>query len=120
MASLGTNINRSPDQGRGVVSTEASEMLHRSRADVSPLGDQEERSFRPEPYVDAKEGAAFLRTHPKTLMRLAREGTVPAYSFNEGTRRHWRFLISELDKWMKTKINSSAHPVRSVAHERRK
>jgi excisionase family DNA binding protein len=75
---------------------------------------------RPEPYVDAKEGAAFLRMHPKTLMRLAREGSVPAYSFNEGTRRHWRFLISELDKWMKTKVNSSAHPVRSVSHERRR
>ena len=45
-------------------------------------------------------------------MRLAREGGVPAYSFSEGSRRHWRFIISELDKWMKTKVNSSAHPVR--------
>jgi excisionase family DNA binding protein len=79
-----------------------------------------ESNSRPEPYVDAKEGAAFLRLHPKTLMRMAREGSVPAYSFNEGTRRHWRFLISELDKWMKTKVNSNAHPVRSVSPGRRK
>jgi excisionase family DNA binding protein len=74
----------------------------------------------PESYVDAKEGASFLRMHPKTLMRLARDGSVPAYSFSEGTRRHWRFLISELDKWMKTKVNSSAHPVTSVSPGRRK
>jgi len=73
-----------------------------------------------EPYVDAKEGAAFLSIHPKTLMRLAREGSVPAYSCSEGTRRHWRFLISELDKWMKTKVNSTPHPVRSVSQRRRK
>jgi len=73
-----------------------------------------------EPYVDAKEGATFIRIHPKTLMRLAREGSVPAYSFGEGTRRHWRFLISELDTWMRSKVNSNAHPVRSVSPGRRK
>ena len=74
-----------------------------------------------ESYVDAKDGAAFLRIHSKTLMQLAREGIIPAYSISEGRRRHWRFLISELDKWMKTKVNSSAHPVRSrPADERRK
>jgi excisionase family DNA binding protein len=71
-----------------------------------------------EPYVDAEEGAAFLRLHPKTLMRLARESRVPAYSFSEGTRRHWRFLLSELDTWMKTKVNSMGHPVRSVSDGR--
>jgi excisionase family DNA binding protein len=89
-------------------------------AGVDGLLDRVEFDARPEPYVDANDGAAFLRIHPKTLMRLAREGAVPAYSFSEGTRRHWRFLISELDKWMKTKVNSSAHPVRSVSPERRK
>jgi excisionase family DNA binding protein len=82
--------------------------------------DSGQSNSRLEPYVQAQQGAAFLRIHPKTLMRLAREGSVPAYSFSEGTRRHWRFLISELDKWMKTKVNSSAHPVRSVSHEGRR
>jgi excisionase family DNA binding protein len=73
-----------------------------------------------EPYVDAQEASAFLGIHPKTLMRLAREERVPAYSFSEGIRRHWRFLISELDTWMKTKVNSTGHPVRSVSDGRRK
>jgi hypothetical protein len=53
-------------------------------------------------------------------MRLVRDGAVPAYSSSEGTRRHWRFLISELDKWMKTKVNSSARLVTFVSPGRRK
>jgi excisionase family DNA binding protein len=60
-----------------------------------------------EAYVDAKEAAVSLRIYPKTLMRLVHEGRVPAYSFSEGTRRHWRFLTSELDNWMETKVNIS-------------
>jgi excisionase family DNA binding protein len=68
-----------------------------------------------EPYVDAGQAAQFLGIHPKTLMRLAREGQVPAYSFNDGPRRHWRFLKSELDNWMRSRVNSISHPVRSVS-----
>jgi excisionase family DNA binding protein len=117
MASLGTNINRSPDP---VVSAQAAVRLHRPSGSACPPSGQGEQSCVPEPYVDAKDGAAFLRIHPKTLMRLAREGEVPAYSLSEGTRRHWRFLISELDTWMKSKLNSNTHPVRSVSPGRRK
>ena len=74
-----------------------------------------------ESYVDPEEGAAFLRMHPKTLMRLAREGIVPAYSYNDGSRRRWRFLLSELDTWMRSRVNSTAHPVRPrPADERRR
>jgi excisionase family DNA binding protein len=72
-----------------------------------------------EPYVDAEKAAAFLHVHPKTLMRLARQAKMPAYSFSEGTRRHWRFQLSELDTWMRSKINLPLHPVRSVSEGRR-
>jgi excisionase family DNA binding protein len=106
MAPLGNNINPSPHEDRGVISEPGYGLWNSTSC--------------AEPYVDAKEGAAFLRIHPKTLMRLAREGGMPAYSFGEGSRRHWRFLISELDKWMKSKVNSSAHPVTSVSPGRRK
>jgi len=101
-----------------VDSEKASEVLGHSRAGNPLFADQ--TNPLPEPYVDAKEGAEFLRIHPKTLMRLAREGSVPAYTFSEGTRRHWRFLISELDTWMRSRVNSNAHPVRSVSPGRRK
>jgi excisionase family DNA binding protein len=117
---LGNKIALSADQGRHIAFADPAEMLHRSPTGASPLGDQREPSSHPEPYVDAPEGAAFLHIHPKTLMRLAREGSVPAYSISEGTRRHWRFLLSELDTWMRSKVNSNAHPVRSVSPGRRK
>jgi excisionase family DNA binding protein len=90
------------------------------RMEADSVTERTTPGYQPESYVDAKEGAAFLSIHPKTLMRLAREGAVPAYSFSEGTRRHWRFLISELDTWMRSRVNSNAHPVRSVSPGRRK
>ena len=121
MASLGNNISPSLTNGqeRGRVPAEAVEILGRSPAD--PTSNPWGPNPRPEPYVDAKEGAAFLRLHPKTLMRLAREGVVRAYSFSDGVRHHWRFLLSELDTWMRSKVNSNAHPVRPCpANGRRK
>jgi excisionase family DNA binding protein len=72
----------------------------------------------PEAYVDANEGAAFLGIHAKTLMRLARERRVPAYSFSEGTRHHWRFLLSDLDQWMKKQGNLRAD--RALWQDKRK
>jgi excisionase family DNA binding protein len=68
-----------------------------------------------ESYVDAAEAAQFLGIHPKTLLRMAREGQVPAYSLNDCRRRRWHFLKSELDIWMRSRVNSNAHPVRSVS-----
>jgi hypothetical protein len=96
------------------------DILGRFPGDTNPLNACVESDPRPEPYVDANEGAAFLRIHPKTLQRLARIGMVPAYSLSDGIRRHWRFLLSELDTWMRSRVNSNAHPVRSVSPGRRK
>jgi hypothetical protein len=118
MTSLGNNIAPLPKVDRGITSAGGPETL--GRLPERSTHDRLDSYSRHEPYVDAREGAAFLRMHPKTLMRLARDGAVPAYSFSEGTRRHWRFLISELDKWMKTKVNSNAHPVTFVSPGRRK
>ena len=58
----------------------------------------------PERYVDAVAGGQFVGMHPKTLERLARKGTVPGHPVGEGNRRkRWRFLISELDIWLRTR-----------------
>ena len=70
----------------------------------------------PEPYVNASGAADFLGIHPKTLMRFARAGVVPAYSFTDGTRHHWRFLKSELDIWMQSRVNSTCLPL-EYAHQ---
>jgi excisionase family DNA binding protein len=73
-------------------------------------------SFRVEPehYVTSDEAATFLKLNLRTVQRLAREGTIPAHPFGEKNRKSWRFLLSELDDWMKAKVNSSRRPCRSI------
>jgi excisionase family DNA binding protein len=49
-----------------------------------------------EPLLDPKQAAALLRVHQKTLVRLAREGRVPAIR----VAKHWRFRASTLNLWL--------------------
>jgi excisionase family DNA binding protein len=79
-----------------------------SRPD-NPLGTREPTviSVEPiEPFIDASEAAAFIKLHRKTLLRLAREGSIPVHPLTGNRRRIWRFLRSELDAWARTKVNS--------------
>jgi excisionase family DNA binding protein len=63
-----------------------------------------------EPLLDSKEAAKLLgNIHVKTLQRYAREGELPGYRV--GGR--WFFRASELDAWLRSRINSSRHPRRS-------
>ena len=68
----------------------------------------------PEHYVGSDEAASFLKLNLRTVQRLAREGAIPAHPFGERSRKTWRFLLSELDAWMKAKVNCSRRPCRSV------
>jgi len=120
MAALDNSIASNSDRPSRVVSAQAVEITRRTPTAADLSHDLSKREFSPEAYVDAKEGGAFLRMHPKTLMRLARQGVVRAYSFSDGVRRHWRFLLSELDTWMRSRVNSTPHPVRSASQGRRK
>ena len=72
-----------------------------------------------EHYVDAAEAARFLSIHPRTLQQMARAGSVPAHPLGCGRRRFWRFLLSELDDWLRTRIDSSCGAVRVIARERK-
>jgi excisionase family DNA binding protein len=49
-----------------------------------------------EPLLDPKQAAALLRVHQKTLVRLAREGRIPAIR----VAKHWRFRASTLNLWL--------------------
>jgi hypothetical protein len=53
-----------------------------------------------EPYVDSTAAGQFLGLHPVTVMRLAREGHLPGHPVRNAKRRPWRFLLSELSKWL--------------------
>lgn len=60
-----------------------------------------------EPFIDASRAAEFVNLHRKTLLRLAREGSIPAHPLAGNKRRMWRFLVSELDAWARSKVNSN-------------
>jgi hypothetical protein len=53
-----------------------------------------------EPFVDAAAAGEFLKLHPATVQRLAREGTLPGHAGIRGKRKRWRFLLSELKGWL--------------------
>jgi excisionase family DNA binding protein len=65
-----------------------------------------------EPYVSPEEAAGFLKTNRLKVIRMARSGSLPAYSLGAGKRRQWRFKLSELDKHMQRELNSAHPPVR--------
>ena len=63
-----------------------------------------------EPYVSVEKAARYLDIKPKTLLEKARKGEIPAYPWGDGTRRTWRFKISQIDEWMKSRLHSVRRP----------
>jgi len=63
-----------------------------------------------EPYVSAEKAGRYLDIKPKTLLEKARAGRIPAYPWGDGIRKTWRFKISELDEWMRSRLHSGRCP----------
>lgn len=62
-----------------------------------------------EPLLASPDAAKLLgNIHVKTLQRYARSGNLPGYQIGG----HWYFRASELDSWLRSRINSSCHPCR--------
>jgi len=62
-----------------------------------------------EPLIGSCEAATLLgNIHVKTLQRYARRGNLPGYQIGG----HWYFRASELDSWVRSKVNSERHPCR--------
>jgi len=62
-----------------------------------------------EPLIGCEHAARLLgNIHVKTLQRYARGGTLPGYR----VAGHWYFRATELDVWLRSRINSSCHPCR--------
>lgn len=53
-------------------------------------------STPPEPFVDAEKAGNFLQLQPRRVLQLARQGRLPAYPIGDGSRKIWRFRLSEL------------------------
>jgi excisionase family DNA binding protein len=62
-----------------------------------------------EPLIGSCEAARLLgNIHVKTLQRYARQRSLPGYQIGG----HWYFRVSELDSWLRSRLNSSCHPCR--------
>jgi predicted DNA-binding transcriptional regulator AlpA len=62
-------------------------------------------SIATEPFINARQASGLLHLSAKTLLRFARQGIVPAHPLTGRTRRHWRFLESELYAWARERVN---------------
>ena len=63
--------------------------------------------------VSPQEAARFLHMHTKTVLRKAREGTLPAHPVGRD-RKRWHFYLSELDDWLRSQLISTSHPRREL------
>jgi hypothetical protein len=59
-----------------------------------------------EPFVSAETAMQFLSVSRKFLLAAARKGEIPAHPWGDGPRKVWRFLLSELDQWLRSRVNS--------------
>src|ERR1700731_3406601 len=53
--------------------------------------------------VGSRDAARLLRMHPKTVLRKAREGALPAHPVGRD-RKRWHFYLSELDDWLRSQL----------------
>jgi excisionase family DNA binding protein len=56
----------------------------------------ERERFSIEPFVAAEEAAVFLGISRRRILQMARGNEIPGYPLGRGTRRTWRFRLSEL------------------------
>ncbi len=68
-----------------------------------------------EGFVDAHTAGEFLKLHPATVQRLAREGKLPGHPVIRGKRRKWRFLLSELKVWLSPEAAATSSPQGNMA-----
>jgi len=50
--------------------------------------------------MTATEAAQYLRVQPRTILKWAKQGTIPAHALSGCKRVTWRFLREELDRAM--------------------
>lgn len=51
-------------------------------------------------WLDSSEAARYLKVKPRTVLKWAKEGRIPAHRLSGFKRVTWRFLKSELDSAM--------------------
>lgn len=64
--------------------------------------------------VSQQYAARFLNMHPKTILRKAREGSLPAHPVGSD-RKRWHFYLSELDDWLRSQVIAGRGARRNMA-----
>jgi excisionase family DNA binding protein len=101
-----TTSNAAPQHG---ATGEGERDVSESSALAPPLSPSQKSRHAFEPLISSPEAAKLLgNIHVKTLQRYARRGSLPGYQIGG----HWFFRQSELDAWLRSRINSSCHPCR--------
>jgi excisionase family DNA binding protein len=57
--------------------------------------------------LTTREAASYVGFHWKTVERMVRMGEIPAHPASGVHRKTWKFYPSELDVWLREKINSN-------------
>jgi excisionase family DNA binding protein len=86
-------------------------VVMRSSLDSEQASSRDEVNDPKPALLEAKQAAALLNISPRTLLRWAREGLVPAHPLSGTKRRIWRFLAAELDAWALSRVNSQSRLV---------
>jgi excisionase family DNA binding protein len=60
-----------------------------------------------EPLLTPADAGLYLGVHPKTAVRMAREGSIPALRVGA---KHWRFRRSDLEIWAEQQVRSPRQP----------
>jgi excisionase family DNA binding protein len=60
--------------------------------------------------LNTREAAAYVGLHWKTIERMARSGDIPAHPVSGVRRKTWKYYPSELDAWLRARVNSSRRP----------
>ena len=64
-----------------------------------------------EPFVDPYTAAAFVGITRRTLLQKVRAGRIPGHPLDpHSKKKHWRFKLSELDRFMSAPVNFSEQP----------
>ena len=71
-----------------------------SQPDYPGLNNLTFQNGQEERFVDATTAAEFLSITRKYLLKLSRLGIIPAHPIGVGSRKQWRYLISELAEWV--------------------
>ena len=69
----------------------------------TPINPVESLSPVREAPVGTQDAARFLHMHTKTVLRKARDGTLPAHPIGKD-RKRWHFYLSELDGWLRSQL----------------